>query len=509
MSLKRSHLEKDYVPELTWNDVKQGQVVTGKIRKVMNFGVIIVVDNSTNVSGLCHENDMADNKIADWKNKFQVDDKVKAVVKKLDAEKKKLQFSLKAAVLKAAEQMGDDADSGDGLDDVSMISDEVELDGEEDADHDDLEMPDLDDVKGIETDEDQSVNGDLEASMGDSIASRIAQKKNLLQLGGSGFNWEGDIEVDDDNEQQPDGDEQPSKKKKRRKPEIQVDRTGDLDKYGPQSVADFERLLLGEPNSSELWIQYMAFQLQLNEVDKARAIAERALNTINMREETEKTNVWTALLNLENSFGSAATLDAAFTRAQEYVDKAELHTRLASILIETGKQAEADALFGRMAGMRALTADDAFWLNYAAFLMTTLGAPDRARALNRRALQALDDSLHLRLTARFAALEFRSPNGDPERGRTLFEGLLDTYPRRWDLWDQFVDLERARGEAANVRALFERMVAGKVKPRRAKYVFKRWMEYEEQQGDVKMVERVKKLAEEWVEKRKSEKDGDE
>ena len=43
----------------------------------------------------------------------------------------------------------------------------------------------------------------------------------------------------------------------------------------PQSAAEFEALLLASPNSSFLWIKYMAAQLALGEVDKARAIAER------------------------------------------------------------------------------------------------------------------------------------------------------------------------------------------------------------------------------------------
>jgi rRNA biogenesis protein RRP5 len=222
-----------------------------------------------------------------------------------------------------------------------------------------------------------------------------------------------------------------------------------------------------------------------------------------MREETEKTNIWIALLNLENTFGSDETLDAAFTRAQEYVDKADLHERLATIFIETGKYDKAEDIFARMTKIKDLTATESFWLNYATFLMTTLNRPDAARALNQRALQSVDTSLHLHLTAKFAALEFRSPNGGAERGRTIFEGLLNTYPGKAELWDQFVDLEKAKGETRNVRGLFERMVAGKMKPRRAKYVFKRWVEFEEALGEKKHAEKVRRLAEEWVEKRRA------
>lgn len=53
--------------------------------------------------------------------------------------------------------------------------------------------------------------------------------------------------------------------------------------WQPQGADDFDRLLLGNPDSSILWLQYMAFHLQATEIDKARAVAERALKTISFR----------------------------------------------------------------------------------------------------------------------------------------------------------------------------------------------------------------------------------
>ena len=116
-----------------------------------------------------------------------------------------------------------------------------------------------------------------------------------------------------------------------------MDKTGDLDAHGPQSVADFERLLLGQPNSSSLWVQYMAFQLQLNEVEKAREIAERALKTINIQEQEEKSNVWIALLNLENAYGTDDSVDEVFKRACQYNDVREIHEALVKIYIDSTK----------------------------------------------------------------------------------------------------------------------------------------------------------------------------
>jgi len=43
----------------------------------------------------------------------------------------------------------------------------------------------------------------------------------------------------------------------------------------PETVDEFEALVRTSPNSSLVWIKYMAFLLQLADVEKARAVAER------------------------------------------------------------------------------------------------------------------------------------------------------------------------------------------------------------------------------------------
>ena len=65
----------------------------------------------------------------------------------------------------------------------------------------------------------------------------------------------------------------------------------------------FERNLVGQPNSSFLWIQYMAFHVERADLDRARAVAQRAVDTISFREEEERYNVWVAWVNVEFRFG--------------------------------------------------------------------------------------------------------------------------------------------------------------------------------------------------------------
>lgn len=157
-------------------------------------------------------------------------------------------------------------------------------------------------------------------------------------LSTGGFDWTASILDKREHEASGSDEEVEQKpKKKSRKSKIKQDLTGDLATREPQSIADYERLLLGEPNNSLLWIQYLAFQLQLSEVEKAREIAERALKTIAIREEKEKLNVWIAMLNMENAYGNDESLEEVFKKACQYNDAQDVHEKLASIYIQSGK----------------------------------------------------------------------------------------------------------------------------------------------------------------------------
>lgn len=80
----------------------------------------------------------------------------------------------------------------------------------------------------------------------------------------------------------------------------------------------------------------------------------------------------------------------------------------------------------------------------------------------------------------------------------MFEGMLATWPKRWDLWNVLLDAEMKQGDREQVRRLFERVTSQKLKSKKAKFFFKRWLEYEEKEGDAKSRERVKALAAECV-----------
>jgi rRNA biogenesis protein RRP5 len=165
-----------------------------------------------------------------------------------------------------------------------------------------------------------------------------------------------------------------------------------------------------------------------------------------------------------------------------------------------------------------------FFLNYATFLFDIMAVPERGRALLPRALQSLPAHAHVEVTSRFGQLEFRSANGDVERGRTVFEGLLSSFPKRIDLWNVLLDLEIKGGDSDQVRRLFERVLGissttasgkkgksaeipddgkKKLKSKQARFFFKKWLAFEEKLGGMeggneKMLEEVKARAVEYV-----------
>ena len=190
-------------------------------------------------------------------------------------------------------------------------------------------------------DNDQSENEEEGNSSSPDTVERPTVPLSLKLSGGLRWTSTGDRDdaMDTQSESESNGsdDDQPAKKKRKKRHEIEHDLTADLHNRTPQSSADFERFLLSSPNSSFLWIQFMSFQLQLSEIEKAREIGRRALQTINFREEQERLNVWIALLNLENSYGTEQTLDSVFKEAARANDSKTIHLRLASILEDTQK----------------------------------------------------------------------------------------------------------------------------------------------------------------------------
>ncbi|KFP15304.1 Protein RRP5, partial [Egretta garzetta] len=266
----------------------------------------------------------------------------------------------------------------------------------------------------------------------------------------------------------------------------------------PQSADDFDRLVLSSPNSSILWLQYMAFHLQATEIEKARAVAERALKTICFREEQEKLNVWVALLNLENMYGTEETLMKVFERAVQYNEPLKVFQHLCDIYANSEKYKQAEELYHTM--LKRFRQEKSVWLKYASFLLKQ-GQTEATHRLLERALKALPTKEHVDVISRFAQLEFRF--GDPEHAKALFESTLSSYPKRTDIWSIYMDIMIKHGSQKEVRGIFERVIHLSLAPKKMKFFFKRYLDYEKKFGTTESVLAVKRAALEYVETKSS------
>ncbi|KAF8337933.1 uncharacterized protein EI90DRAFT_3041094 [Cantharellus anzutake] len=315
----------------------------------------------------------------------------------------------------------------------------------------------------------------------------------------SGFNWgrpstSNDVGVESSSEEEDaDAETRDAKSRKKRRKKIQMDMTVEMLTKTPQSTADFERVLLGSPNSSFLWIQFMSFQLQLSEVEKARQIARRALNTINFREGKEKLNVWIAYLNLEITFGTNETMEAVFADACRYNDSKTVHLRFAAILDGIQKHEKAEDIYKR-AAKKFSRSSKVYTLLTEHYLKK--GMFNEARNLLPRSLKNLEKRKHLKTILRTAQLEYSC--GEPERGRTLFEGIVDSYPKRLDLWSVYIDMEASKRNMDFIRLLFDRILSQKLNNVKAKNTFKKWLALEKRVGTKEGEDAVKSRAIAWT-----------
>ncbi|CAI4048970.1 hypothetical protein N7582_004532 [Saccharomyces uvarum] len=473
LTLRESEVNGDLKILKNYSDMKAGDIFDGTVKNVTDFGVFVKLDNTVNATGLAHISEIADKKPEDLSALFGVGDRVKAIILKTNPEKKQISLSLKASHFsKQAESSTTATDEAEKEDEDEVMADV----GFNDSDNE----SDAEDHNDKATDKEAKISSD-----GLSLSA--------------GFDWTASIldQAQEDEESEEDLEDFTENKKhkhKRRKEKIVQDKTIDINTRAPESVADFERLIIGNPNSSVIWMNYMAFQLQLSEIEKARELAERALKTINFREEAEKMNIWIAMLNLENTFGTEETLEDVFKRACQYMDSYAIHTKLLGIYEISEKLDKAAELF-KATAKKFGSEKISIWVSWGDFLISH-NEEQEARTILGSALKALPKRSHIEVVRKFAQLEFAK--GDPERGRSLFEGLVADAPKRIDLWNVYVDQEVKAKDKKKVEDLFERIITKKLTRKQAKFFFNKWLQFEESQDDEKTVEYVKAKATEYV-----------
>ncbi|KAE9534501.1 hypothetical protein AGLY_008591 [Aphis glycines] len=281
----------------------------------------------------------------------------------------------------------------------------------------------------------------------------------------------------------------------------------------PQNADHFDRLVLSNPNSSFIWIKYMACHLQATEVEKARAIAKRALSIIDTREEQEKLNIWTALLNLENLYGTKESFKQTMDEALRSNDEYQIYIKILDIFAESNKLKELEELITKI-NRKFRDSLDAYL--HCATVYFKLNKSGKARFILQKALSNLPTKsrmliyiLHnnilfiiknymgdVTMISRFALVE--NSDGSPEEAQTLFEHVLTSYPSRIDVWSIYVDMLIKSNRIDLARHALERATIQKLAPKKMKSLFNKWMMLEGKYGTSESVDKVKECMNNYV-----------
>ena len=387
--------------------------------------------------------------------------------------------------------------------------DESEDEGDEEGSDEDESEDDSDDD---ESDDDLEAMEEDGAAAGGALGARMAAVAPLdVDMGGGDGHGDDDSDADDAGEEgagEPAEDEA-ERRGRRRKAKAAAAKEAELRRAeaarvagaeSPASAEDFERLLLASPGSAYTWVKYMALHLATGDAPAARKVAGRALDAIPWRNEADKLAVWTAWLNLENLHGEPDPEEATaalFAKACARTDAKKLHVVLLDIYERSAddRTAAADKLVQGMC--RSFKTSCKIWLRAIEHFLRS-GKGSKARATLDRALQSLPRRKHIKAITAASLLEFR--HGSAERARVMLEGVLKSYPKRTDIMSVYIDAEIKHGDGKeSVRALFERATRSEhLSARQAKFLFKRYLEYERKEGDEAGVEHVKACAMEWT-----------
>lgn len=550
----------------TVNNFKEGEKVEGTVKQIASYGVLVELSKGVNV--LLHKSEAdQDRLIKNPADEWTVGQRISAIV--ISVDKKGIKIGTKKCYFEAAGFDDEQTESflvmnetskksidkgrlGEGMsgtlnENVNNQTGSVNYGGDGDVNMGDKDIASSEDVLSsddsvpmkvddIEVEDKESVeppkpfSTDISADEDDVTLLDIGQEFNFDDLGQSDDGSkkvteeeQSNVERKEDHKKKTSHDRRERKRQKEAEEKAIRLREEALanNPDSPETVDDFERLLVGEPNSSVLWIRYMAFCLSLSQVDKARSVAERAIETISPESDTDRTNIWIAYINLEARYGASNTVEdtvadnlgfkryaavfRVFDRGCERVtDVKNFHLQAATALRSVNPEL-ADEVLRRT--VRRFKRSKKVWI---ANGLAQFKAGNKAGAQRtlEKALISLEKKKHVDVIAKFAQFEYKF--GSPEKGRTVFESLVGNLPRRLDFWNIYLDMETGQCRHATdenrdvtvqrTSSLFERATTLQFSTKKMKFLFQKWLSFEKLFGNSERRVEVKNRARAFVER---------
>ena len=492
LSLRPSDIIKEGTKTLLV-EVEPGAKLHGTVTRVEDYGVFIKLDHAPvgRQSGLAHVSEIADDddgkkkkRITDLKSRFFKGDRVKALILNVedlddDDVRKRISLSLKPSHF--AEDEEENASQEDDDDDDVEAKVDALLAG--DDDDDDLADDDEDEEEEPEEEEEEEEEEEVEED------DEFEDDDEDLGTKRGGLQWEEEEEEEEE--------EEPQKKRRRDSEAVARERETELaENTDPRTNEDFERLLVGEPNSGDLWTRYVNYRVASTDAGGGRRIAERALETIHYRHQAERMKVWLAFLKLEHDHGTTAGFQTCVDRACAANDPVEILVKVAEMHSKAGNNDLADAAYRRVEAKAVGPSKLTIWSKHARALLAH--DHEKAREVLNRGLQAHADDPKAKVTllSRFAVAEFDV--GSVERAKTLFDRLLSDYPKRFDIWKLYITQALKRSDIDHARSIYLRLAKASLPPKSMRSALRDFVAFEQAHGDAAAVAHVRHLARAYV-----------
>lgn len=344
---------------------------------------------------------------------------------------------------------------------------------------------------------------------------------------------EGDMEIENEGEAEPEGEmevdeaegEEEKKETKGKQPKGKSINTHIQDEINimlkerglEQEEHDenyYEQALLSTPNNSFVWIHYMSHVLAKKGYKEAKNICERAVKTIDMTNLKEKLNLWIAYMNFESKFGKEKEFQSIVKRALKINDQKEIYLAVIEIYLKRKNYKIIEGIYLILSKKYNFNLD--IWKKYIEYLFLAHNIKSDSSHSDHillqdvdltplekvlsKAVQILDRKQQIELIRKFASEEYKY--GNTEKGRTMYESIIHSYPKRTDIIATFLDLEiKFTKNKLSIRKIFDKLLAREnVKLKQIKFLFKRYLEFEVEHGSEKDVEKVKAKAAEFAEK---------
>ena len=269
-----------------------------------------------------------------------------------------------------------------------------------------------------------------------------------------------------------------------------------MKKMRSQLTSDEEKRLLLEratilkPADSVSWLELIAFEVENVSVEKAREVVQKALKSIPYREEQEKFNIWMSYINLEFQYGSEDSLKGVVDEAMKQCEQIKVMAHTRDMYESAGKLEKSLEVCRAMAKKFKEHPDT--WASYGRVLYH-MGELQKARKLLAESLERVDKRQHIEVTTKFALLEAKY--GLVEESERIFNGILDNFPRRTDIWAVYTDMLVKHSRIDEARRAFKKFSEVDMPLKKRKFALKKVLAFEERYGDEESVLEVKERLE--------------